>query len=210
MPRSAPGQLSLFDDFPAALFATSMPAGPVRPEPQPDRLLLSLLVGGKAAGALIGAGEALADRHGLAAPSFIDLFHLPVFDLGEADDLGEPEAAALLTAAEKATLPRFTIAAKQIGPVEMRERPAAALMVEEDAALDGFAEQLFAALSERGLGDYLNRTSEPAILLGGTAEMVPEARLARPLDLPLREFGLVRINGDTQVPQVVQKWSLRP
>ena len=211
MARHLPGQLSLFDDVPAGLLATSEPAGPWQPEPRPDQLLLVLPIGGKAAGALIGVGESLADRYGLGAPAFLDLFYLPVFDLGRADELPERQLASLMAAAEKLALPRLTLTARRIGPALLGDDAAAvALQLEASEALDQFVDYLGDGLRLRGLGDYLNAADRSVIALGRTLAVVPEIGLGQPLALPVREFALVRVSGVSGAHHIVQQWALRP
>lgn len=211
MARHVPGQLCLFRDVPAGLLATAEPAGPLRPEPRPDGLLLVLPIGGKAAGVLIGVGESLADRHGLGTPDYLDLFCLPVFDLGRADELPERQLASLLAAAEKLTLPRLTLTARCVGPTLLGDdAPAAALQIEASEALDQFVDHFGDGLRLRGLGDFLNAADRSAIVLGRTQAMVPEITLGQPLALPVREFALVRVSGMTGAHHIVQQWALRP
>lgn len=209
MARHVPGQLCLFRDVPAGLLATSEPAGPWQPEPRPDQLLLVLPIGGKAAGALIGVGESLADRHGLGAPDYPDLFYLPVFDLGRADELPERQLGILCAALDKRTLPRFAVSAGQIGALSLDDGlPAAALLLAPSPALEMFCEELGLLLRARSLGNFVAPADSSVLLLGRTLASVPDTPLDRPLELPLRELALIRVLGATGRNDLVRKWTL--
>lgn len=207
MPRAHPGQLSLFD-VPAALLATSEPAGPHRPEPVPERLVLALLVNGRSAGALMGATEALAERHGLPTPDFADPFHLPLFDFGRSDDVSERDLGALGAALDRLALPRLAIVARQVtGTVLEDGGAAAALPVDFGAALEALLEHLGDGLREKRLGHLAAPADTAEICIGRVAAPLTEARLDEVLDLPLRELALLRGNGHRH--GVVKSWPLR-
>lgn len=207
MPRPHPGQLSLFD-VPAALLATSEPAGPHRPEPVPDRLLLALLVNGRSAGALMAAAEALAERNGLPSPDFADPFHLPLLDFGRSDDLSERDLGALGTALDRLALPRLAVVARQVtGTVLEDGGAAAALPIDFGEALEALLEHLGEGLRDRRLGHLAAPADAADICIGRVAAPLPEGRLDEALELPLRELALLRGNGHRH--GVVRSWALR-
>jgi len=207
MARAHPDQFNLFD-LPALLFATSEPAGPVRPEPVPDRLSLALLVNGRSAGALMGAAEALAERHGLPMPDFADPFHLPLLDFGRSDGLTERDLGAIGAALDRLSLPRLAVVARQvIGMVLEDGGAAAALPVDFGEALEALLEHLGDGLREKRLGHLAAPPDSSDICIGRVAAPLPEGRLDEALELPLRELALLRGNGHRH--DVVKSWTLR-
>lgn len=209
MPRAYPGQLSLFDDVPAGLLATSEPAGPWRPEPVPDRLSLALLPGPRASGALVAAGEALAERHGMAAPAFLDLFHLPLFDFGAEAELAPRDRTALEATGDRLSLPRLSVGAQAIGGLVLEDGlPAIALLLEPSEALEALLEHVSGALRDRRLGHLCAAADSSTLLLGPTLALLPEQRLDQPLDLAFRDLALIRHCGADGRHDIVRRWAL--
>jgi hypothetical protein len=208
MARAHPDQFNLFD-LPALLFATSEPAGPVRPEPVPDRLSLVLLVNGRSAGALMGAAEALAERHGLPMPDFADPFHLPLFDLGAEADLSPRDRTALEAAADRLSLPRLRVQAQTITGLLLEDGlPAVALLLEPSEALEALLEHVSGALRDRRLGQFCAAADSSTLLLGQTLALLPEQRLDQPLDLAFRDLSLVRNRGSDGRNVITRRWVL--
>jgi hypothetical protein len=208
MARSHPGQLSLFDDLspPGLLAGSAMPAEPAPVEA--DQLLLALLAGGKSAGAILGLAESLAARHGLTDHLLVaDLFHVPLLHLGAADDLDDAELARIVGCGAAVEMRRFSIhlgdVESQIGTEGLHPIRVGLKGTDE---VDMLADLLHRGLRERGL------VGEPAegftLLLGESPSLVPYAPIARPIEVPVREFAVVRHIVSQGLHEVLQKWTL--
>lgn len=219
MARSHPGQLSLFDDFrlPGALLtaaagANAATADDTAPEASgaPDSLLLAVLLGGKSAGAILAIGESLATRHGLTDHLLVsDLFHIPLLHLGSAEDIEDEELDHIAACGDGVDMLRFALTLtdveSQIGTEGLHP---VVVGLQSVAELDLLADMLRASLRERGLGYRIEAGEGPMLVLGESPSLVPHAPLARTVEVPVREFALVRHVASEGRHELLRKWTL--